>query len=115
VKDYSQQDGANSMNELLDRKPRVEAVFCAAGDTTAAGMLEAARARAVRIPEDIAVLSCDDLFLAASTDPPLSSIRQPLDAIAREAHRLVVEERAEILARPRHVLFPPTLIRRQSA
>jgi DNA-binding LacI/PurR family transcriptional regulator len=78
-------------------------------------MLEAARARGLRVPEQLAILSCDDLPIAAITSPPLSSIRQPLDAIAQEAHRLAVDEPAAILARPRHVLLPPTLVRRRSA
>lgn len=113
--DYSHKNGVHAMNTLLDRTPRVDGVFCAAGDTTAIGMLEAAQARGIKVPGDLAILSCDNLPCAAIADPPLSSVEQPLAAIAREAYRLVVEERAAILARPRQVLLPPVLVRRQSA
>lgn len=110
---YSHKDGVNAMNALLDRG-RVDAVFCAAGDATASGMLEAARARGVKVPGEVAVLSCDDLPMAALADPPLSSIQQPIEAMAREAYRLATDARAEILERPQQVLFPPTLVRRRS-
>lgn len=115
VPEYSEQDGVNAMNTFLDRSTRIDGVFCGAGDTTAVGMLTAAAARGVAIPGDIAVLSCDDLPIASIVDPPLSTIRQPLDEIAGQALRLAVEETASILASPRNVLLAPTLIRRQSA
>jgi DNA-binding LacI/PurR family transcriptional regulator len=115
VPDYSEQDGVSAMNAFLSRTPRIDAVFCGAGDTTAVGMLEAAKARGVKVPDDVAVLSCDDLPVAAIVDPPLTTIRQPLDDIASEALRLAVEEAGSLLVRPRSVLLPPTLVRRQSA
>ncbi len=112
--DYSHKDGVNAMNALLDGSRRVDGVFCAAGDATASGMLGAARAQGVKVPGDVAVLSCDDLPMAALADPPLSSIQQPIEAMAREAYRLAADARAEILARPQRVLLPPTLVRRRS-
>ena len=115
VKDYSHKDGLDTMNALLDRKRRVDGVFCASGDTTATGMLEAAQARGLRIPEDISIVSCDNLPCAAISAPPLTTIEQPLEAIAREVYRLAVEEHAQLVAKPRRVLLPPTLIRRHSA
>lgn len=115
VVDYSHKDGNNALASFLDRRPAVDGIFCAAGDGAAAGILSAARARGVKIPDQIAVVSCDDLPIASISDPPLTTVRQPLEAIAREAHRLVTEEAAEILRRPKRVLLDPTLIARQSA
>jgi LacI family transcriptional regulator len=114
VQDYSQKDGTNSLATLLDKRGGVDSVFCAAGDGCAAGILAAARARKIRVPEELSVVSVDDLPMAAISDPPLTTVRQPLDAIAREAHRLVTEETAEILRRPKHILLPPTLVERKS-
>jgi LacI family transcriptional regulator len=115
VKDYSHKDGVNTMNALLDRSPRVDGIFSAAGDTTATGMLEVAETRGVGIPRDIAIVGCDNLPCAALSHPPLTTIEQPLEAMAREARRLALEERDAILARPRRVLLPPAIVRRQSA
>ncbi len=115
VGDYSEQDGVNAMSTFVGRTPRVDGVFCGAGDTTALGMLTAAQARGVKVPEDIAVLSCDDLPIAAIADPPLTTIRQPIDDIAGEAVRMAVEEGSSLVAKPRTVLLPPTLVKRQSA
>ena len=60
----------------LDKLP--DAVFCASGDMTAFGFINAARAKGVRIPEDLAVLGYDDLPIAAMMLPGLTTIRQRL-------------------------------------
>jgi DNA-binding LacI/PurR family transcriptional regulator len=60
---------------LLDRDDRPTAVF-AASDTHAVGVLEAAHALALRVPEDVAVIGFDDIELAAPLG--LSTVRQPL-------------------------------------
>jgi len=115
VADYSHKDGVSAMNTLLDRQPRVDGVFCAAGDVTATGMLEAAEARRVAIPRELAIVGCDNLPCAAISQPPLTTVEQPLEAMAREARRLAIEEHDSILAKPRRVLLPPTVVRRHSA
>jgi len=115
VTDYSRKDGVAALGTLLERKPRLDAVFCAAGDTCATGILVAARDRGIRVPDALAVVGHDDVPLAGIADPPLTTIRQPVEAMAREAHRLATEAAAEILARPTQLLLPPELVRRQSA
>jgi DNA-binding LacI/PurR family transcriptional regulator len=112
---YSTRDGQNAMAQLLEHGREVDAVFCAAGDGCAVGLLSAARERKLKIPGQVAVLGYDDLPLGAISDPPLSTVRQPLDEIAAEAWRLATEETREILARPKRVLFEPRLVRRGSA
>jgi DNA-binding LacI/PurR family transcriptional regulator len=115
VPTYSTRDGQVAMAQLLDNGKRVDAVFCAAGDGCAVGMLSTARERKVKIPDQVAVLSYDDLPLGAISDPPLSTIRQPLERIVAEAWRLATEEAAEILARPKKVLLETKLVLRSSA
>lgn len=113
--DYSRKDGVNAMTRLLASRRGVDAVFSAAGDICATGMLAVARERGVRVPEDVAVVGFDDLEVAAASEPPLTTIRQPGDAMADEAFRLATEEPGEILARPRRVILKPELVVRQSA
>ncbi len=115
VPKFSTRDGQVAMAQLLDNGQRVDGIFCAAGDGCAVGLLSTARERRVKIPGQVAVVSYDDLPLGAISDPPLSTIRQPLDEIAAEAWRLATEAREELLAKPKRVLYPPTLVLRSSA
>jgi LacI family transcriptional regulator len=113
--DYSRKDGMTAMKRLLAGRRKMDAVFAAAGDVCATGMLAVARERGVRVPDDVAVVGFDDLGIAAAADPPLTTIRQPAEEIAAQAFRLATEETAGILARPRRVILKPELVVRQSA
>jgi DNA-binding LacI/PurR family transcriptional regulator len=115
VRDYTRRDGVNAMARILDEKRQVDAVFSAAGDGTATGILATARERGVKVPEQLAVLGYDDSPIAAISDPPLSTIRQSTEAIAESAIRLATEDVAEVLARPKKLLLEPTLVLRRSA
>jgi LacI family transcriptional regulator len=115
VWEYSRKDGLDAMARLLSEKGKLDAIFCSAGDACATGLLAGAKEKRIQVPEQLAVLGYDDSPLASIADPPLSSVRQPLDRIAREAHRLVTEEAAAILEKPRRVLFEPTLALRKTA
>lgn len=112
---YTQKDGVNAMNQLLDERRNVDAVFCAAGDATATGMLAVARERGIKVPEQLAVVGYDDSPMAAIATPPLSSIHQSAEQLAAEAYKLATERRAECLERPQTVLLAPKLVLRRSA
>jgi DNA-binding LacI/PurR family transcriptional regulator len=111
---YARQDGEAAMARLLRDGPKVDAVFSAAGDTCALGVLSVAKEARVKVPEQIAIIGYDDIPLASVSEPPLSTIRQPLDAIAREAHRLAAQCTAEILAAPKGILVEPSLVLRST-
>jgi LacI family transcriptional regulator len=115
VIDYTRKDGARVMGRFLDEGRELDAVFCAAGDACAAGMLLTARERGVKVPEDLALLGYDDNPLASISDPPLTTIRQPVELMASEALRLATGDAAGLLARPQRVLVAPTLVLRRSA
>ncbi len=112
---YSYQDGTAAMAKLLAGGRRIDGVVCTAGDACAAGILAAAQARGVKVPEELAVVGYDDAPLAATTTPPLTTVSQSIADLAREALRLVTEESAAIVARPRSVLLEPRLVVRASA
>lgn len=112
---YSYRDGVNAMARLLEAPRKIDAVICTAGDTCAIGMLARARERHVKVPEEIAILGYDDSPVASTSAPPLSSVSQSLETIAREALRLAVEETAGILAKPRTILLEPRLVLRGTA
>lgn len=64
-------------NRLLDLKHPPTAVCCY-NDMTALGAIYAIRARGLRVPEDVSVTGFDDLFFAPYTQPPLTTVRQPV-------------------------------------
>ena len=113
VPNYSREDGVAAMPKLIDAG--VDAIFCAAADNTALGLLSVARERGIRIPEDIAIIGFDDLPAAQTSTPGLTTIRQPMKEIVEAAYNMATTQRDEILKRPKKVLFKPELIIRKSA
>jgi len=110
---YSREDGVEVMPKLITLS--VDAIFCAAGDNCAQGLLSVARERRVRIPEDIAIVGFDDLLIAQLSTPPLTTIRQPLKEMAEEAYNMVVTNRDATLRKPKNAIFNPELVIRKSA
>jgi DNA-binding LacI/PurR family transcriptional regulator len=110
--DYSHAAGVAAMRELLAASPDIDAVF-AASDMLAAGALDELRRAGRRVPEDVAVGGFDDSRIARETDPALTTIRQPLEQVAREMVdvllRLVRREPASSR------LLPTELVVRESA
>ena len=66
--------GYDAMNRLLTAKTDVTAVF-AINDLMAIGAMRAIRDAGLKVPDDISVVGCDDIFLADSVEPPLSTLR----------------------------------------
>nr|WP_038470373.1 LacI family DNA-binding transcriptional regulator [Arthrobacter sp. PAMC 25486] len=97
----------------LPADSRPDAVF-AANDLLAVGILQSLiMAPDIRVPEDIALIGYDDIDFAESTMVPLSTIRQPLELIAREALRLLQEESdpASGHVHARHQFLPELVVR----
>ncbi|MEU9518886.1 LacI family DNA-binding transcriptional regulator [Streptomyces sp. NPDC048224] len=112
--DFTEESGHRAMTELLDRHPDLDAVF-AASDTMAAGALHALRAAGRRVPQDVAVIGFDDFHPARRTDPPLTTVRQPLEEIGRTMVRLLQEEMEDTPVAWRQVILRTELVIRASA
>ena len=113
--EYSYRDGVNAMARVLGGPGKVDAIICTAGDVCAAGLLAGARERRVKVPEELAVVGYDDAPLAATTDPPLTTVGQSLEQVAGQALRLVTQDTTAILLKPTIVLLEPKLVVRASA
>jgi DNA-binding LacI/PurR family transcriptional regulator len=88
--DFTEEGGAAAMARLLARPGRpVDAVF-AASDLMAAGALRALRAAGRRVPDDVAVVGFEDSAVARYTQPPLTTVRQPIEEMGRQATRLLL-------------------------
>jgi DNA-binding LacI/PurR family transcriptional regulator len=112
--DFTQQGGAAAMRQILDARPEVDAVF-AASDLMAAGAIQVLRAAGRRIPDDLAVAGFDDSPVAETTDPPLTSVRQPIEEMGREMVRLLLEHTADPGSVPRKVILATELVPRRSS
>ena len=112
---YSYPEGRQALKTWHDQKLKIDAVFCAAGDDCATGLLRAAQELGIGVPSDLAVIGFDDIEAAQSTLPPLTTVRQPLDKIAKAAYELASDGDNDIAQHPRKVVFDPQLIVRQSA
>ena len=109
--DYTREGGAAAMRRLLERRPDLDAVFVAS-DLMAAGALVALRQAGRRVPDDVAVGGFDDSGLAATLEPPLTTMRQPFERISHEIVRLLLEviDGNE----PAAMILPTTLVVRSS-
>jgi DNA-binding LacI/PurR family transcriptional regulator len=86
--DFSEASGAAVMRTLLDRHPDLDAVF-AASDLMAVGAMRVLKERGRRIPGDVALVGFEDSWLARQTEPALTTVHQPVEAMGREMARLL--------------------------
>ncbi|WP_328946218.1 LacI family transcriptional regulator [Streptomyces sp. NBC_00250] len=114
--DFTEDGGRRAMRQLLDRRPDLDAVF-AASDVMAAGARSVLREAGRRVPEDVALVGVDDSAVARHMDPPLTSVRQPIEEMGRTMARLLLQEIAapsEPDEQPRQML-PTELVVRASS
>ena len=98
---------------LLDLPERPTAVF-AATDDIAAGVVEAARGRGLRVPEDLSVVGFNDTETARLLSPPLTTVRQPLREMGRVALRTALRLAAGETLDAHHVELATELVVRSS-
>ncbi|HEY0697022.1 MAG TPA: LacI family DNA-binding transcriptional regulator [Micromonospora sp.] len=113
VGDFTRESGVRAMLQLLDDDPDLDAVFVAS-DLMAHGALWALRRAGRRVPDDVAVVGFDDLEIAKFTEPPLTTVRQPIADIGREMTRQMLRLTAGEPIEPA-VVLPTELVLRESA
>jgi LacI family transcriptional regulator len=108
--------GAEALaGSLLDLAEPPTAIF-AGSDQQAYGVYQAARARGLTIPTDLSVVGFDDVPLCEWVSPTLTTVRQPLAEMAREATRMVLDlSRSRDLAAPRIELATELVVRESTA
>jgi DNA-binding LacI/PurR family transcriptional regulator len=92
--DFTTASGRHAAAWLLDRIPRLDALFVAS-DAMAAGALQALRKAGRRVPEDVAVIGFDDAPLAAFTTPALTTVRQPVEELGAVTAALLLQPAAD--------------------
>ncbi len=84
------QSGYIAMKKLLARTHATAVI--ASNDLMAFGAMRAIREAGFRIPEDISVVGCDDIFWAECMEPPLTTIRAPKKQMGREAMHMILKQ-----------------------
>jgi DNA-binding LacI/PurR family transcriptional regulator len=107
---YSAREGERLFDQIAGT-----AVFCAAGDDCAIGIMKAARDHRVSIPHDLSLVGYDDAPVGQIVTPSLTTISQPLREMAVAAYRMAVQDHERALSDPETITFPPELIIRGSA
>jgi DNA-binding LacI/PurR family transcriptional regulator len=86
---------------------------CCYNDLSALGVMQSICRRGLEVPRDISVVGFDDLFLASYTQPPLTTVRQPM----RRMGQLAMEHLVKLMSRETSVVkieIEPELIIRES-
>jgi LacI family transcriptional regulator len=95
--------------------PRPPTAVFASSDLQAYGVYQAAKAAGLRVPEDLSVVGFDDVPLCQWVSPALTTVRQPLTDMAREATRILVELAYNGIAPPRYkIQLATSLVVRES-
>ena len=111
--DWTQIRGFEQSRDLLKRRPDLTAIM-ASDDLTAFGAMDAIKDAGLRVGEDVSVIGFDDIPMASSVYPALTTIRQPMIRMGETAVELLVallEDRAPINL---HREFGTELVIRQS-
>jgi DNA-binding LacI/PurR family transcriptional regulator len=108
---FSVEGGDTAAARLIERG--CTAVVCGS-DLMALGAIRAARRAGRRVPEDFSVVGYDDSPLIAFTDPPLTTVRQSVQAMAEAAVQTLLDEIAGERAQKAEYVFRPELVVRGS-
>ncbi|MGH3646089.1 MAG: LacI family DNA-binding transcriptional regulator [Micromonosporaceae bacterium] len=112
--DFSESSGVESMRELLRRRPDLDAVF-AVSDPMAIGAMQVLKEQGRRIPDDVAMVGFDGSPMARHTEPPLTTVHQPAEAMGRNMARLLLARIAGEAVSPPCVILTPDLVVAQSS
>ena len=99
--------------QLLDSSPPPTAIFSAC-DEGSFGVLRALHERGIKIPDEIALVSIDDIDLAKFAEPPLSTVRVPRRQMSIHALRMLAMHEAYPDTQPASIVLPTELIVRES-
>jgi DNA-binding LacI/PurR family transcriptional regulator len=108
---FSLEGGQAATARLLQRG--VTGIVCGS-DPLALGAIRAARRRGLVVPTDVSVVGFDDSAFMTCTEPPLSTVRQPIEAMGRAAVDLLCAQIQGTQAHPGELLFEPELVVRGS-
>jgi LacI family transcriptional regulator len=109
----SPEEGYMYAQKLLARKLEFTALF-AFNDIAAIGAMSAFRDAGLRVPQDVSVIGFDDVQAAAFLNPPLTTMRQPLQHMGDLAAKILIRRIVEKDIEPEEILSQAELVFRES-
>jgi DNA-binding LacI/PurR family transcriptional regulator len=108
---FSLEGGQAATTRLL--RHGVTGVICGS-DVLALGAVRAIRRAGLSVPGDVSVVGYDDSAFMNCTDPPLTTVRQPIESMGKAAVALLVNQIENMAVYPEELLFEPELVVRGS-
>jgi DNA-binding LacI/PurR family transcriptional regulator len=108
---FSLEGGQAAATRML--RQGVTGIICGS-DVLALGAIRAARRAGLTVPGDVSVVGYDDSAWLNSTDPPLTTLRQPIESMGKSAVALLVGQAETVPGHPEELLFEPELVVRGS-
>ncbi len=109
--DFSRESGRAEAGRLFAARPT--AIF-ASNDEMAAGIVDAANAARIAIPQELSLVGYDDNAIAKTTRPRLTTVRQPLETMGEMAAKLLIERIRHPGGSAAHEIVPYEIVERES-
>ena len=108
---FSLEGGQAAATRML--RQGVTGIICAS-DVLALGAIRAVRRAGLEVPADVSVVGYDDSGWLNCTDPPLTTVRQPIESMGKAAVALLVNQMEAAVVQHEELLFEPELVVRGS-
>ena len=108
---FSIEGGQAAATRML--RQQVTGIICGS-DVLALGAIRAVGRAGLSVPGDVSVVGYDDSWLLNCTDPPLTTVRQPIESMGKAAVALLVNQMESVSGHPETLLFEPELVVRGS-
>ena len=105
--------GYNGAKKLINNKANATAFFCA-NDITAIGALKALKEAGMSVPEDISIISIDDIDMAQYVSPMLTTVHIPINELGRMAAKTLIDRIEHGHSLPIKIDIPFTITKRES-
>jgi LacI family transcriptional regulator len=109
--------GIEATRKLLASARTFTAIF-AFNDITAIGAIMALREAGLRVPKDVSVLGFDDVLIALTNNPPLTTIHQPLRGMGQAAASTLLGLIRDDIPQPHPsviTVFPKLVVRKSTS
>ena len=114
ITDYYFEEGQVAFKRMERLFPETDAVFCAAGDIVATGIMLEAKKSGKSIPKEMAIIGYDDFIASAMISPSLTTVHQPLTQIGKDSYLTILRMLNKEDLGTREFVYSPFLVRRES-
>ncbi len=113
---YTFEEGRKIFDKFIENKKGIDAIFCAAGDIAAMGLIKRAQELGVRVPDDVAIIGYDDIVISSMITPALTTVKQPIFEMGKASVKMLISQmESDKKYVDEVVIFQPELVIRESA